>query len=472
MNNEYQSGLYGTNVKYFQTLGDFNAYIQDDTKDKEIPNVALIEEYNEELEPDDIVLTPISNPAVWGILDTAGLIDEGKTSLTVQDCAEFTNEDLYNKTWDYEHNDNGVCKQTSPLTQSNGCSIFTYYNTFNEADATGGHFDDMVDRDSDPWTFNEFKYFTGITEIGYSFFRHCRGLREISIPSSVTSIGEMAFGDCIKLSICRVYNTRSNVTIYITEDQSSIEDADGAGVEHIFAAGSAFSYAGKLYVRDTDIWFINAANNYVVAYNWVPEDRSSLEPVITANSNPDVYNILTTCNYPHTGANNGYTASDLAAITSITVSSQEIESLSDNNMSIFSFYGNEKNNYDSTTCGNGQSVPYNGPNDANFVESWTFNEFRYFTGLTSIPDNCFNNCTTLTEITLPYTITHVGNRAFHDCWAIEKFDTQGRISSIEWNPNSIYYMSKDIVGEGYWDNLEDGVEEQLYYLNNHGVVVS
>lgn len=463
MNNEYQSGLYGTHIKYFANLDDYNDYVDNASTAKEIPNVALIEGFNEKEDPDTVVLSPTLNAPVWNILDAAGLIDDGVTSLTIADCAQFTNEDLYNKDFNYTLVDEtSFCIQGTTLLNT-GYSIFTYFNMYDDS------IQEPSDDDSDPWQFNEFKYFTGITEIGPGFFKYCRGLTEISIPSSVTSIGSAAFGECLKLKKCTIYNSKDNVDIYITDDQYYIDKAINEGVDPIFAAESAFSYAGY---GTTKILYIEEKPDYTVVYNWT---YNIGESVITATSNPDVYNILTAANFPHNGPNNGYTEADLAAITRITVNHYDNVSLQNNNMSIFSFYGNEDDNYISSTYDDIRSVFYNedGQNTPNYVQSWTFNEFKYFTGLTELPENCFRNCTTLTEITLPDTITYIGNEAFHDCWNIEKFDTQGRIDDISWNDNAINYMSKHIVGYSYWDDYYgDTVDEHLEYLGSHGVDVS
>lgn len=471
MNNEYQSGLYGTNLKYFQNMEDFNSYINDATKAKEIPNVAFIENQTDELGPDDIVLTQESNPAVWSILSlSAGIYP--KTALTVADCAAFTNEDFYDFHWTYIKNEYSACKQANQLMEEDGCSIFTYYNTYD----TIPNFSNATKQDADIWTFNEFKYFTGITELGPGFFGKCYGLSEISIPSSVTRICSGVFSDCIKLRRCTIYNSRDNVDIYITDDPGYIASAERNGVDHVYAVESAFAYAGTdTNVNNTIIQFIEQNSNSYVAYNWVLKNIS----VITAESNPDVYNILTACNYPHTGPDEGYTADDLAAITNITVSHYENNSLSNNNMSIFSFYGDEQDNYDSSTYNELGTHGYHdtGDDSPNYVQSWTFNEFRYFTGLTSLPENCFSNCTTLREITLPYTITSVGERAFHDCWTLEKLDTQGRISQINWDESAILYMSKEILpldyedSHGrpvtYWNIQDDTVSDQISYLQDN-----
>lgn len=462
MNNEYDSGLYGTNLKYFKNIADFNEYITDDSNEKAQPNVAMI---SDELSEDGVVMTPESNPTVWNILDTAGLIEDGKTALTVDDCAAFTDDDLYNKRYQY-YNRNYVVEQRGSLSSSNGCSIFTYYNTYN-VPITGATIDDV-----NIWSFNEFRYFTGITEVCPGFFGFCYGLSEITIPSSVTSIGSDAFFNCINLKKCTIYNTPENVDIYITNDTDSIEYAEQAGVDLIFARNSAFAFAGyNAYNKqgNTDIKWVDPSEGlFTIVYNWVTE-----KSVITASSNPDVYRILTAANYPHTGPRNGYTASDLASITSITVNHYNLSSLQENNMSIFSFYGNEQDNYDSSTYDTLNTNGYHddGPNTPNYVQSWTFNEFKYFTGLTELPENCFRNCTTLTEITLPDTITFVGANAFHDCWNIEKFDTQGRYEAITWANRAIDYMSSATISWEYWDDYgDDPTDEHIDYLLDQGIV--
>ena len=51
----------------------------------------------------------------------------------------------------------------------------------------------------------------------------------------------------------------------------------------------------------------------------------------------------------------------------------------------------------------------------NNTTAQTFNELYYFTGLTTIPMNAFNGCTSLTSVVLPNTCTQVNKAAFSGC---------------------------------------------------------
>jgi len=49
----------------------------------------------------------------------------------------------------------------------------------------------------------------------------------------------------------------------------------------------------------------------------------------------------------------------------------------------------------------------------------SFDELQYFTGLTSIDNDAFNGCTSLTSITIPNSVTTIGWLAFYDCSSLK-----------------------------------------------------
>lgn len=230
MNNEYESGRYGTHLKYFQNLDDYTEYLDSSTTVKARPNVAYCDgnikyvKYN--WENDTIVLSATSNSTVYNILTAANITPTNPAGFTAADLAAITldkiycqnggsggfeNEDGYRggyaelteeerQVYEEDYEDFGFCK--------NGYSIFYMYGKidwFNNGQSING---------ITQWEFPEFQYFTGITQIPRSMFDNCLGLTSITIPSSVTSIGMLAFHDCHLLTDVTILNSPNNVNIY------------------------------------------------------------------------------------------------------------------------------------------------------------------------------------------------------------------------------------------------------------------
>ena len=78
-----------------------------------------------------------------------------------------------------------------------------------------------------------------------------------------------------------------------------------------------------------------------------------------------------------------------------------------------------------TNLGSGSSAIFY--NDTNLK---SFDELRYFIGLTSLGDGCFQYCTSLTSITLPDSITSIGNDCFNMCTSLTNITLSNSITSI------------------------------------------
>ena len=59
-----------------------------------------------------------------------------------------------------------------------------------------------------------------------------------------------------------------------------------------------------------------------------------------------------------------------------------------------------------------------------------FTEFKYFTGITEIPNSAFSGCTSLWKITLPSNIKKIGNMAFKECKSIISINIPNSVTSI------------------------------------------
>ena len=253
MNNEYESGRYGTHLKYFQSLDDYNDYVDSSTTVKVRPNVSFCDgnikyvKYN--WQQDTVVLSATTNPTAYKILTAANITPTNPAGFTVADLAAITLDDIYCQnagSGGFESNEKGfVSGGWAELTPeerkdlyddefcSQGYSIFFCYGN-------GDSGRDMTW--ASEWEFPEFQYFTGITSIPSNMFRNCKGLTRIVIPSSVTYIGGNAFCNCYSLTNITILNSQNNISIVDYNYNNDDYDYDD----------SAFVYTGWLPNGDED----------------------------------------------------------------------------------------------------------------------------------------------------------------------------------------------------------------------------
>ena len=76
-----------------------------------------------------------------------------------------------------------------------------------------------------------------------------------------------------------------------------------------------------------------------------------------------------------------------------------------------------------------------------------FNEFKYFTGVTYLPDSCFENCNKMTEITLPTTITGMGVSVFSLCRKLNKIsygDNEYTIPNVDVIKSRAFFRCEEL----------------------------
>ena len=163
-------------LKYFKTDADYQNYFNSDVF--VTPNVSYVEDTNiVYYNPGDlIIMTRESNPKVMEV--------------------------CYNQGWAASP-DEMYASEAAKVT-----SIGTAFQSLGQGDSGGYGYDDSSNTSS-TFSFDEFKYFTGVTSIvDYAFM--WSNIVSITIPNSVTSIG-VAFNGCSSLTSITIPNSVTSI---------------------------------------------------------------------------------------------------------------------------------------------------------------------------------------------------------------------------------------------------------------------
>jgi hypothetical protein len=219
-----------------------------------------------------------------------------------------------------------------------------------------------------------------VTSIGQYAFRNCTGLTEITIPEGVTSIGNGAFQNCTRLTSVR-----------IPEGVTSI-------------GNSAFTSCSGL----TSVTLPNSLTS------------------IGENAFFDCSG-LTNITIPESVTSIGNRAfSDCYSLTSITIPAS-VTAIGDGTFER-SAYGSGSMTLTSVTFAEGSQLTTIG--GYAFYNCTGLTEITIPEGVTEIGNSAFGNCTGLTEITIPESVTEIGNNAFGNCTGLTGITIPEGVTSI------------------------------------------
>ena len=309
-----------------------------------------------------------------------------------------------------------------------------------------------------PYAFCNCKSITSITfgenvkSIGKYAFTICSSLESVSIPESMTSIGEGAFADCSSLSIVNMGKNVTSIDEYAFEDCYSL---------------TSITIPEKLTYIGEDA-FEDCKNLYSVYWN-----SKSIENKIDEN---DQYGRHPFNNCPIStfifGENveeiPDYLCHNMQNIKSITIpeSVKKIGSYVFHNCyDINSVKWNAKN----CTLGNNyfQAKPFY--SIANRIESFVFGDKVEY-----IPAELCRYMKSLQSITIPKSVTSVGENAFDGCSSLTRTDYKGDVEgwcqiafgNSSSNPNyyakNLFISGKE-VAEVVFPNTVDTIYPGVFY---------
>ena len=341
-----------------------------------------------------------------------------------------------------------VCFEDGDSTLSLG------YNTYNNSYSTGkGLFYDCpletlyLGRDlsyntdascgySPFYNKNELKTVTignSVTSIGAASFSNCHALTSIKIPNSVTSIGSSAFSWCSGLTSIEIPNSVTSIGHFAFNGCTNLTNVK---IEEGVKSIGQEAFAGCSYLKSIII----------------PNSVSSIGDGLFSDCNKSMQiinfsSVELTGNHNVINAPNGYIEGEF-----VYADINEVKTLCGCTVDKFSFDGLEytinKGNFGTVTIIGASneisgdliipdSVIYSGVSFK--VSSINENVFFNRTGLTSITipnsvtyigNGAFCRCHGLTSVVIGNSVTSIGNNAFYNCWGLTSVTIPNSVTSI------------------------------------------
>ena len=270
-----------------------------------------------------------------------------------------------------------------------------------------------------------------VTSIGSAAFSGCSGLTSITIPNSVTSIGNSAFFGCSGLNSVTIPNSVTSI------ENSAFSGC--SGLTFVTIPNSVTSIENSAFSGCSGLTSIEIPNSVTSIGDYAFHYCSSLNSVTIPNSVTSIggyafYNCsgLTSVTIPNSVTSiGGYAFYNCSGLTSVTIPN-----------SVTSIGYNAFSN-----CSNITSVVWNAKNcnSCNFgaqVESFVFGD-----SVEIIPGSLCSGMSKLTSITLPNSVTSIGNNAFSGC---------NNITSVVWNAKNCnsYNFGSQIESFVFGDSVE------------------
>ncbi len=251
----------------------------------------------------------------------------------------------------------------------------------------------------------------GVTDVGNSAFENCTKLETVNIPANVIGIGSDAFNNT------KWYDAQANGIIYINNVLYKYKGTMPSNTAVDVKEGTV-SISPRAFENCTGLSGLTVASSVKKVGEFAFENCTGIKTVnwnakactsAGSEANPlfGSCNNLTTVNISEgVSAIPSYTFKNCANVTNLTVPST-VTSVGNN-----AFAGCVKLsqvNWNAVTCTGAGSAEY-----PIFDGCGSLSTIKVNDGVTTLPSNAFKDCTALNNVTVPSSVTIIGDYAFYN----------------------------------------------------------
>ena len=230
-----------------------------------------------------------------------------------------------------------------------------------------------------------------VTSIGDYAFYECTSLTSITIPNSVTSIGDRAFYNCSSLTSLTIPNSVTSIGYRAFYNCSSLPVVDNVRY--------ADTYLVEAVDKSLSTYTIKAGTKWIGDYAF--KDCSFLTSITIPNSVTSI------------GEGAFYNCSSLPVVDHVRYADTYLVEAVDKSLSTYTIKTGTK--------WIGSSA---------FYECTSLTSITIPNSVTSIGGAAFYECTSLTSITIPNSVTNIGGAAFYECTSLTSITIPNSVTSI------------------------------------------
>ena len=268
----------------------------------------------------------------------------------------------------------------------------------------------------------------GVTSIGDYAFHNSRYLTSVTIPASVTSIGNHAFHNCPSLTSVTIPASVTSIGISVFNGCESLTS--------VTIPNGVTSIGGWMFYGCSSLTRVTIPNSVTSIGNSVFEDCTSLTSVTIPNSVTSIgYSAFSGCSALTDVYYDGYGIDWLALGRHSEISNSATVHFKDNL-------------YDKGTCGTNVNWVMTGDGTLTISGKGRISNYDYNNsapwekcsayikcvvikpGVRGIGDYAFHDCSSLTSVTIPNSVTIIGSSAFYGCSSLTSVTIPNSVTSI------------------------------------------